>query len=186
MEYKAKQIIEKVLQGDIEAFSEIIDIFQGELWGMVSYYIRNRTATEEILQRSFTKAYFGLESFDMDREFGPWLKAVARNEIKLELRKRVNEKKKVDAYLELKEAETALDELEDDAGRITFTQYLKECMKRIPEHLSSLMKSRYEMQLSIAEIAKQTKRSIDAVKKALSRTRVSLRECIQKMGTSDV
>ena len=167
-------IIGKVLKGDIDAFKEIIDCFQGDIWGMTACYIKDRSLTEDIVQRTFIKAYSGIESYERGRSFIAWLKAIALNEVRMELRKTMSESKRLRQYIEFKEAEFAYSDIKSDNRR-----------EKLPEHLKSIINSKYTLKNSIQDIADQTKKTVSAVKKALSRTRFALKTCIENMEEKD-
>ncbi|HRI15819.1 MAG TPA: RNA polymerase subunit sigma-70, partial [Verrucomicrobiota bacterium] len=57
---------------------------------------------------------------------------------------------------------------------------LRECLKLLQGHATELLRLRYEETLEPAAIAGRIRMAVGAVRVALSRTRASLRECIER------
>jgi len=176
MNAQSQEIIGKVLAGDIEAYAGIVDLYQWDLWGLASYYLRDLSLVQDVVQRAFINAYFSLSRFDRSRDFWPWLKTIAKNEVRKELRKTVSGAQTRERYADHVAASTALKQLEADRSDELKT-YLEECMDGVPEHHHEMY---YKFGKTMAELAQQTERSVDAVKKALSRVRIQLRDCIEQ------
>jgi RNA polymerase sigma-70 factor (ECF subfamily) len=176
--------IEAVLRGDRNAFSVIIETFNDELWRLVSYYLPDRTRVEDVVQRSFVNAYVSLESFETGRNFGAWIRSIAHNESKKELRAMLSDKARATRYAE----RLALEAVADDRyGGFSEKRlrYLNECIGLLPSRARRLLRVRYELGKSIQRIAEDLQRSRVAIQKALSRVRLNLRECIGEKELAD-
>ena len=57
---------------------------------------------------------------------------------------------------------------------------LKECVRGLPEKSLRLLKSRYEEEHSAQDIAEEFSMNPPAVRKALERLRIALRECMEE------
>lgn len=74
------QIVQRVLQGDREAFKAIIERYQGPVLGLVRHLLGDEQASEDIAQDVFMTVYLKLTSFDSARsQFSTWLFTIARN-----------------------------------------------------------------------------------------------------------
>ncbi|MDB6076464.1 MAG: rpoE 4 [Akkermansiaceae bacterium] len=72
--------IQRVLDGDIEAFASLVTTFQAGVLRMAYAITGDRTAAEDISQDSFVAAFRHLESYDASRAtFPSWLHAIVRN-----------------------------------------------------------------------------------------------------------
>jgi RNA polymerase sigma-70 factor (ECF subfamily) len=69
--------IEKVILGDTNAFSVLIDRYKHMVFTLALKIIKNREDAEEVAQDVFLKAYRVLETFKGDSKFSTWLYKIA-------------------------------------------------------------------------------------------------------------
>lgn len=76
-----QDLVVRFVSGDREAFAQIIDRYQRDLWWVVRRFFRGAFDQEEALQEVWLKLYRMRDRFDVNRAsgFGPWLRQVARN-----------------------------------------------------------------------------------------------------------
>jgi len=67
------EILSRVLQGDQQAYAEIVKRYQSFVFTIALRYTPNREDAEEIAQDSFVKAYRSLADFRGDSKFSTWL-----------------------------------------------------------------------------------------------------------------
>jgi RNA polymerase sigma-70 factor (ECF subfamily) len=67
------EILSRVLQGDQQAYAEIVKRHQSFVFTIALRYTPNREDAEEIAQDSFVKAYRSLSDFRGDSKFSTWL-----------------------------------------------------------------------------------------------------------------
>ena len=67
------EILSRVLQGDQQAYAEIVKRYQSFVFTIALRYTPNREDAEEIAQDSFVKAYRSLSDFRGDSKFSTWL-----------------------------------------------------------------------------------------------------------------
>lgn len=80
MEEKAiLDIIQKVKQGNIHAFNEVILTFEKQVYNLAFRIIKNREDAEEVAQDSFVKAYKRIKSFQGNSKFSTWLYRITYN-----------------------------------------------------------------------------------------------------------
>lgn len=138
---------------------------------------------DDVAQEAFIVAYNRLDEFDRERDFGAWLRGIARNLVINERRKDARRKRILsDNLTEVLVAsssagEEEAEEMGDDAlARVTA---LKECVKTLPERSLRMLKCRYEDDCSAQDIADEFSMKPPAVRKALERLRTSLRDCME-------
>lgn len=76
------------------AWSEIYGRYHTRVRGVVSATIKNRADVDDLVQETFSSASTGLPGFDLSKELGPWLVAIANNKI-LDFYRHNNRKKRV-------------------------------------------------------------------------------------------
>jgi RNA polymerase sigma-70 factor, ECF subfamily len=71
--------IRDVLAGDVEAFSGIVNRWQGRLLNLAWRFCRDRSMAEDMAQEAFVKAFRALGTYRREAAFSTWLTAVAMN-----------------------------------------------------------------------------------------------------------
>ena len=171
-----KVIIKMVLAGDIESFAELVERYQRDVIKVVSAMLFCRQESEDLVQKTFLRAYEKLEQFDIERDFSLWIKEIARNTVRMHVRKGKSVEKHLDAY-----RQWVLDKSNGNNDELGFRSLaLKDCQSQLTERNQQLLKLRYQERMSMAEIADYLGRSSDAITKAVSRIRSELRLCINR------
>lgn len=67
-----KQIVETVLRGDINAFSEVVERYKGLIYSICLKILRNPSEAENAAQESFTKIYIALSNYN-EGSFKSWI-----------------------------------------------------------------------------------------------------------------
>ncbi|HLY41290.1 MAG TPA: sigma-70 family RNA polymerase sigma factor [Terracidiphilus sp.] len=79
--------VRRVLAGDLSAFEQIVQRWQGPLVNMAWRYCRDRRRAEELAQEAFVRAWRGLPKWRGESSFSTWLFALAANAFRSELKK---------------------------------------------------------------------------------------------------
>src|SRR5437870_2259671 len=85
---EVESILTRVRLGETEAYEEVVRQFQHDVWKVAASLLRDMAATENLVQQTFVNAYFNLDQFQAGADFGAWIKAIARNLVREEMRKR--------------------------------------------------------------------------------------------------
>ena len=72
-----KEIIERAIAGDQTAYRMLYQIHERAVRGRVSGYFQWKADVDDVVTESFQKAFQALGSFDLSREFRPWLLTIA-------------------------------------------------------------------------------------------------------------
>ncbi|WP_029895977.1 RNA polymerase sigma factor [Desulfohalovibrio reitneri] len=71
--------IRLVLAGDTEAFGSFVRRYQRPIYNLMYRAARDEEAAADLTQEAFARAFKGLDGFDANRRFFPWLYAVGVN-----------------------------------------------------------------------------------------------------------
>jgi RNA polymerase sigma-70 factor (ECF subfamily) len=74
-----RALVKRTLDGDLDAYSELIRIYQKSVFNVCYRVLGNRWDAEDLTQESFLRAYNNLTSYDLDRPFGPWIRTLTAN-----------------------------------------------------------------------------------------------------------
>lgn len=164
-------IIRKVLDGDTNLFGELINRYQGLVYGLAFSKVKHITDAQDITQDVFIKAFRKLDQLDNLESFFTWLKAITVNECKnLTQRKKINEP--IDA-VELKDSSATLADVDyrEQELRVDVLQ----CVEALSENHRTVITLHYLSGLSYEEISESLGISLSAVVGRLDRARKQLR-----------
>ncbi len=77
-----QQVVERVQRGDKQAFNLLVVKYQRKLARLVSQFIRDSAAVEDVTQEAFIKAYKALPTFRGESAFYTWLYRIGINTAK--------------------------------------------------------------------------------------------------------
>jgi RNA polymerase sigma-70 factor (ECF subfamily) len=182
------ELVARTQGGEEAAFEELFHRHKRRVALIAGRFFRQREQVEEIVQESFTKAFFALTDFANQQEnsFVSWLARIAFNTCYDELRRM---KRRPEGSLsEVSEEESAwLSEqlMSNPAARdvesaaITHDLAEKLLARLSPEDRLVLVMLEAEG-MSVAEIARTTKWSVSKVKVRAHRARVALRRVLSR------
>ena len=73
------QIVRKVLQGDVNAFEDLVLEYEKNVYGITLRMTGNSEDAADMTQETFIKAFNSLQSFRGDSKFSVWLYRIATN-----------------------------------------------------------------------------------------------------------
>lgn len=178
--------VKEVLNGDQEAFEEIVIHFQHRLYQVCYRMLNNAAEAEDIAQEAFVRAYVNLESYDQKRKFSTWLYRIATNLCIDRIRK-----KKPDYHLDAEVPGTegldmysqiaADQELpEEEVEKMEMQERIQYEVSRLPDKYRTIIILRYMEDLQLQEIADILEMPLGTVKTRVHRGREALR---QQMGS---
>jgi RNA polymerase sigma-70 factor (ECF subfamily) len=178
MQAELERIVEQVLQGQTDAYTEIVGRHQDEVWRIAARLLADRDATQDVVQQVFVEAYFHLDQYRPGTDFGAWLRTVARNCVRKEARKAVRVNRRLEAYRRLL-LERLRGDPHSEQQEQAFLDALQECRERLPGHAARVLDLRYSRSLSFGAIAAEVGGTAASIQRMISRIRLQLRDCIQ-------
>ena len=166
-----RDLILRARRGDAEAYGELVKCYQTSVFNVCYRILHERGEAEDLAQETFMRAYGRLNTFDIEREFGPWIRRVAANLC-------LN-------YLESQRNSAELDE-ERDTGESPGPEAVVEVHERseqirralasLPAHFRIVIELRHYQEMSYDEIAAELNIPLSDVKSHLFRARKILAE----------
>lgn len=139
---------------------------------------------DDVAQEAFIVAYNRLEEFDKNRDFGAWLRGIARNLVINERRKDARRKRILSDNLTdvLLASSSASDQEDEEIGDngLAKLNALRECVGNLPEKSLGMLRAKYENESSAQDIAEEFEMKPPAVRKALERARTALKKCMDE------
>ncbi|MFQ5504372.1 MAG: RNA polymerase sigma factor [Planctomycetota bacterium] len=82
-------LVGRVKTGDMDAFTELLDAYQGRVYRMITRMLsRNRETAEDLTQEVFLRVFRGIPEFQGDSSFSTWIYRITTNVCISELRAR--------------------------------------------------------------------------------------------------
>lgn len=148
----------------------------------VASLVRNIHARDDILQDVAVAVLDSAGGYDPSRPFVAWAMGIARNQVRLYLRRQGRDRLVFDQAV-LDNLEAAFAEIRPRDVRML--DYLGECIARVEGRGRRLCELRYSGDLKPAAIAPLVGMSANGVAKALQRVRELLRECVETKAALD-
>lgn len=89
MPFDVRELVNRCLQGDASAAVALVDHFRGQVFGLCFRMLGHRQDAEDAAQESFVRALRSLHGWDRERDFAPWLLAIAGNRCRTRLAARM-------------------------------------------------------------------------------------------------
>ena len=158
-------------------FVRLLTAGQRALYAYIRSLIWNRADANDVLQSANEVLWIKRAEFSVGSNFDAWANRVAYYEV-LAFRKRQQADRLVfdDGLLGEMSDEVAATSTHADQRQI----YLDECLDRLTENHRNTIKRRYEPGVTIADLAEQQGRSVQAVSQLLYRIRTQLMECVEE------
>ena len=134
---------------------------------------------DDLAQDTFVVAYREMDSYDPDRNFGKWLRGIARNLVRNELRKQGRHRRILHESL----SQHLLDLAENEKDRevdVTQLSALRDCVEQLPGKSRELVRSRYFEGWDATILADKFEMKAATVRQTLLRIRRQLYQCVNQ------
>jgi RNA polymerase sigma-70 factor, ECF subfamily len=174
-----RDLLANAKDGDDESFGLLVHMHQAKLRGFAARYLDDPNDVYDIVQDAFVDAYRHLDRFDLNRSFGPWLRAICKNRIlnffrSRRVRRDVNLQLLDDAIVEQIKADEGLDD-----NFLDRLEALRHCVSQLKPAQRELIELRYHARVSVKELAETMNQSAAALSMQLMRMRHALKRCMQ-------
>jgi RNA polymerase sigma-70 factor (ECF subfamily) len=170
-------LVQRVLAGETARYAELVRRYQRMVRRLARAMLATEEETDNVVQQSFVNAYRSLAQYHQAADFDRWLKMIARNVVRDEIRKRARKHDREAAYREYLVARMADEDPGDEQAR---RGALQRCRDKLPPPAAEAVSLRYEQGLPFRDVAAALGRSEEATRQLLFRTRTLLRRCIEE------
>lgn len=132
---------------------------------------------DDIAQEAFLIAYREWDSFDQTRDFGKWLRGIAANLIRNEIRKDARRQRILHTGLTdmlLRRSTGSKEMLEP----ITI-EAIKECVDKLESRSKAVVRGRYHDGLAAPQLARQLETTAVNIRQMLVRIRRQIKQCVE-------
>jgi RNA polymerase sigma-70 factor (ECF subfamily) len=184
-----KRLVELVLSGDETAFEQIFDRYKRLVASLAARYFRRPEQIDEIIQISFTKAYFELKNFRgrHDASLAGWLARITTNSCLDALRSQ--NRKSENLLCDLTEPEIEIlfaaaaatpDNLKNTEKSLVERDLAEKLLSRLAPDDRAILQMLDAEEMSVKEVAKITGWSSAKIKIRAFRARNALRKILRR------
>lgn len=169
-------LIERTLNGDERAFSELVRRYQSAVWGTVYRVLGNSREIEDAVQEVFLRAYTALGRFDLKHPFSPWVLRIATNYCIDQLRRKKG--RKIQLWSELREfdQQRLLNDLSQSVDPEIGGMEKNEAYAKVARSLLDGLNDKYRIAFVLREIEERSYEEVAALlgtSEVAARVRVS-------------
>jgi len=175
----ADELISRVRAGETHVYGELVRRYRPEVRKVALLMLADGLVTENVVQQTFINAYERLDDFRRGEEFGHWVKAIARNLVRDELKKSSRERGRMALYRDYLIAKLSTED-QGERREQSLVEALTHCRGKLPAVAARAIELRYDRELPFDEVAAAIGRSADATRQIVTRARVALKVCIQR------
>ena len=167
-------------QFSLDEFSDLVREYQAGLRSFIRALGVETDWVDDVAQEVFVVAYRRREHFDNEKDFGKWLRGIARNLVINERRKEARHARILagpftDLMLEDQSAEPP----EDTTETARLVEAMNDCVGQLPERSRELLRKRYQADHNASTLSGIFSTSPDAIRQSLTRIRAWVKRCIE-------
>ncbi|WP_372716008.1 RNA polymerase sigma factor [Novipirellula sp.] len=174
------EMIRRVVAGDLDAFAEIIRVCQRPVRAWIVSRCPPGGDADDVAQQTFVAAFNRIDEYEIGTDFRAWLFTIARYQLMAEctrLRRMADYHSRYVPHALSQELDRRAEGVAEELARLS---HLRECLQTVEGNARDILDLRYAKELSLAEIAERSNRSVGAIKKHLFVLRQKLHDCIEK------
>jgi len=180
-----RKLIDQILQGDNDAFAQLIEIYQDKVYNLCLRMCGDREDAKDLAQEAFLKAWRGLRFYKHEAAFSTWLYRLTSNVCIDYLRQK---KRKTAVSLTSQEEEEQVDIPdptplpEEQVLQQQRNEAVADAMAQLEDEFRLVLTLRVVQERSYDEIAEIMDLKVGTVKSRLARAREKLRKILLKNG----
>ena len=181
------EVISRVLQGEQEAYAELVNRYQAYVFTLVTRMIKSREDAEEVAQDVFVKAYRALADFRGESKFSTWLYTIVNTTSITFLRK-----KKLEIHSLDNEKVFEVADSKDSGSRANMIEQksrvnmVNEAIAMLNPDDAEIITLFYKAEQNLDEIARILAIEANTAKVRLHRARARLKEKMEKHFSEEV
>ena len=186
-QYSDQQLVERVQQGDKNAFNLLVMKYQNKVMSLIGRYVRNQADVQDVTQEAFIKAYRALANFRGDSAFYTWLYRIAVNTAKNHLTSQGRKAPGRDVDIEEAEYYEGSDALKEFASperllmKDQMSKVIFDTLDTLPEELKMAISLRELDGMSYEDIANIMDCPVGTVRSRIFRAREAIDKQLQPL-----
>ncbi len=175
-------IITRVLNGDLNAYTLLVDKYKDRVFSLVRGIVKDNAVAEEVAQDVFVKAYTSLKKFRKESGFSTWIYRIAYNTAVSQTRQKKFWLKSFDEQMEIADRWDIDGQSEADEAGKTRLELLNRALPELPAEDKLILMLYYFEDQPVEEISRSSGLSPSNVKVKLFRIRNKLKSIMERLG----
>jgi len=176
-----RQLVLKCREMQEQAYQDLMRRYEGYIYRLCHNFTGVREDALDLTQETFIKVFQGLDTYQLNRPFKPWLRQVAVNTCVDFLQRRSAsplflDQPIADGHLTLADTVASREDPIQEVEWQETGKFLQEAINRLPQAYRLLIVLRHQEEMSYQEIAEETGVPLGTVKTHLFRARAALRQ----------
>jgi RNA polymerase sigma-70 factor (ECF subfamily) len=183
-------LLERILAGDRDAFSELVQRYQSSLVRVARYYVKTESSAEDVVQDTWIAVLKGIERFEGRSSLKTWLFRIAMNRarkmgtrehrvINLDPTDPVSSARFNDQGMWLEAPVPFTELIESRVANAEVLAACKQAIRDLPEPMQAVVTLRDVEGLSTSEVSELLELSEGNVRVLLHRGRAKIRETLE-------
>ena len=165
---------------EFTGFSELVREHQAGLRAFIRALGVEADWVDDLAQETFVIAFQKRQQFENGKDFGKWLRGIARNLVANERRKEARRSRILNGPLTdyLVENQNVA-ETPGAAESQQLIQAMNDCVAQLPERSRALLQRRYEANENASALSRVFQMSPEAIRQSLMRIRAWVKQCVE-------
>lgn len=172
------ELVRRCLRNRPDAFRELVDRFQGEVYGLCARMLGHRHDAEDVTQEVFVRVARSLGRWDRTRPLRPWVMTIAVNRCRTWIGRRANRPETADYLHDLPDRPAV-----EPPGELVAA--IRETVDGLRDEYKLVFVLFHEQGQSYEEIAAAAGRPVGTVKTWLHRARAQVLADLRRRGLVD-
>jgi RNA polymerase sigma-70 factor (ECF subfamily) len=181
-----RSLITRTLAGDDDAFAGLVQLHQTTVYNIAYRMVGQRDTAQSLAQETFLRAFKALDTFNLNRPFGPWLYRIATNLSINWIKRKRPPTVSIETPAGFDETESEPLDIPDSSAepaehfaQMEMQAELRQAILLLPVEYRSVIELRHFQELNYDEIASALKIPVGTVKTRLFRARRMLRDRLE-------
>jgi RNA polymerase sigma-70 factor (ECF subfamily) len=168
-------LVRRCLRGDAEAIGQLVQRYQGDVYGLCVRLLGHRQDAEDVVQEVFLRIFRSLAGWDETRPLKPWIMGIAVNRCRTWLAQRSRRPELVD-YLH----DTVAGQPDDDSGELLGE--IRTALNELRVEYRTVFVLFHEQGQPYETIAQALDRPVGTIKTWLHRARLEILQRLRQRG----
>lgn len=175
------EAVRAVLEGDREAYAHVVRRYHRRLYYYVVGKIADDAEAEDVVQRTFVSAFGRLREFDPARPLLAWLRGIALNHCRNDLRVASRRAALANRFVQVRrlELQAAWMEEPEELGEARVLA-LRKCVKTLSDEERTAVRLRFLEERPLKDVGTALARGGEAARLFLFRLRQRLADCVRR------